>query len=122
MTLDALTKMTLTSTRHVRGRALTPGEIEHASDAAFYPSVYGESLTKIMRDQSASHPQDKIPIILPFLANAILQLNGQEAEGIFRIPGDGDVVSELKSRMDRGHYHFVSFATGSQISIGRKVD
>lgn len=64
-----------------------------------------------MRDQSASHPTDKIPVILPFLANVILQLNGLESEGIFRIPGDGDVVAELKSRMDRGHYHFVSFTS-----------
>ncbi|WWC92229.1 uncharacterized protein L201_007183 [Kwoniella dendrophila CBS 6074] len=87
-----------------RGKALTVGEIEHASDAAFYPSVYGESLDRIMELQKRAYPTLKVPVILPFLADGILALGGLQAEGIFRVPGDGDSVNELKSRMDRGHY------------------
>jgi len=109
-----------------RGKALTVGEIEQASvgqclypkaiqgsiadctkDAAFYPSVYGESLEKIMQLQARSYPDAKVPIILPFLADGILALGGTYSEGIFRVPGDADTVSELKSRMDRGHYQLV---------------
>ena len=45
-----------------------------------------------------------MPIILPFLADGILALGGTKSEGIFRVPGDGDSVSELKLRIDRGYY------------------
>ena len=41
---------------------------------------------------------------MPFLADGILALGGPKAEGIFRVPGDGDSVSELKLRIDRGYY------------------
>jgi hypothetical protein len=57
--------------------------------------------------QKRSYPSLKVPVILPFLADGILALGGTKSEGIFRIPGDSDSVSELKSRMDRGHYQLV---------------
>nr|KIR48337.1 hypothetical protein I312_02181 [Cryptococcus bacillisporus CA1280] len=100
-----MTKIETFSAIGRRAKRLTVGEIEHASDAAFYPSVYGESLVRIMNLQKTSYPQLKIPVILTFLADGILALGGTRSEGIFRIPGDGDGASQLKSRMDRGHYH-----------------
>ena len=57
--------------------------------------------------QASTYPDLKVPVILPFLADGILALGGPQAEGIFRVPGDADSVSELKSRMDRGHYVLV---------------
>jgi hypothetical protein len=60
--------------------------------------------------QSQSYPEAKVPVILPFLADGILALEGTYSEGIFRVPGDADSVSELKSRMDRGIYQLVSLA------------
>ena len=45
-----------------------------------------------------------MPVVLPFLADGILALGGLKAEGIFRVPGDGDLVGELKLRIDRGYY------------------
>ena len=45
-----------------------------------------------------------MPIILPFLADGILALGGTKSEGIFRVPGDGDLVSGSKLRIDRGYY------------------
>ncbi len=45
-----------------------------------------------------------MPIILPFLADGILALGGTKHEGIFRVPGDGDLVSDLKLRIDKGYY------------------
>ncbi|WVQ70683.1 hypothetical protein IAR50_000205 [Cryptococcus sp. DSM 104548] len=99
-----MAKIETLSTKGGRAKSLTVGEIEHASDAAFYPSIYGESLTRIMDLQKKSYPQLKVPVVLPFLADGILALGGMESEGVFRVPGDGDCVAELKSRMDRGHY------------------
>lgn len=45
-----------------------------------------------------------MPIIIPFLSDGILALGGTKQEGIFRVPGDGDLVSDLKLRIDRGYY------------------
>lgn len=88
-----------------RGKAPSLSEIETASDAAFNPSTFGESLGAIIRLQARNYPEQKVPIILPFLANGILALGGPKAEGIFRVPGDGDSISELKLRIDRGYYN-----------------
>ena len=84
-----------------------PDVLIFLQDAAFYPSVYGESLKRIMELQNRSYPNSKVPVILPFLADGILALGGTQSEGIFRVPGDADSVSELKSRMDRGRYQLV---------------
>jgi hypothetical protein len=61
-------------------------------------------LDAIFRLQERNYPEQKVPIILPFLADGILALGGTKSEGIFRVPGDGDSVSELKLRIDRGFY------------------
>ncbi|KAF7362103.1 Rho GTPase-activating protein 39 isoform 2 [Mycena venus] len=87
-----------------RGRPPTAAEIETASDAAFNPSTFGESLDAIFRLQERTYPSQRVPIILPFLADGILALGGSKSEGIFRVPGDGDSVSELKLRIDKGYY------------------
>ncbi|KAH9830765.1 uncharacterized protein C8Q71DRAFT_716454 [Rhodofomes roseus] len=87
-----------------RGKPPTTAEIETASDAAFHPSIFGESLDTVFRLQERSYPHMKVPIILPFLADGILALGGTKTEGIFRIPGDGDSVSELKLRIEKGYY------------------
>jgi hypothetical protein len=57
-----------------------------------------------MRLQERNYPHQKVPIILPFLADGILALGGARSEGIFRVPGDGDSVSALKLKIDRGYY------------------
>ncbi|KIP02863.1 hypothetical protein PHLGIDRAFT_122081 [Phlebiopsis gigantea 11061_1 CR5-6] len=92
-----------------RGKPPTVAEIEAASDAAFHPSIFGESLDAIFRLQERNYPEQKVPIILPFLADGILALGGTKAEGIFRVPGDGDLVSELKLRLDQGYYTLDGF-------------
>ncbi|KAI5825299.1 hypothetical protein K523DRAFT_356116 [Schizophyllum commune Tattone D] len=99
-----LRRLAVISKKGPRGKAPTVTEIETASDAAFNPSTFGESLDAIYRLQERNYPQAKVPIILPFLADGILALGGTKHEGIFRVPGDGDIVSELKLRIDRGFY------------------
>ncbi|KAI5994640.1 hypothetical protein EDC04DRAFT_2910443 [Pisolithus marmoratus] len=79
-------------------------EIETAADAAFNPSTFGESLDATLRLQERNYPNEKIPVILPFHADGILAPGGMKCEGIFRVPGDSDLVSRLKLRIDRGYY------------------
>ncbi|KAG8685589.1 hypothetical protein FRC09_014658, partial [Ceratobasidium sp. 395] len=88
-----------------RGKPPTAQEITNASDSAFNPSTFGESLSAIMRLQERTYASSKVPIILPFLADGILALGGTKSEGIFRIPGDGDAVSDLRVRIDKGFYN-----------------
>lgn len=104
LTSVCLTRLDTWSQKGGRGRVLSTAEIEHASDAAFYPSVYGQTLETIMQRQEGAYPELRIPIILPFLADGILALGGTESEGIFRVPGDNDVILHLKARIDRGQY------------------
>lgn len=99
-----LRRLAFISKKGPRGKPPTIAEIETASDAAFHPSTFGESLDAIIRLQERNYPQQKVPIVLPFLADGILALGGTKSEGIFRVPGDGDSVSELKLRIDRGYY------------------
>ncbi|KAI0074739.1 hypothetical protein K474DRAFT_1709623 [Panus rudis PR-1116 ss-1] len=92
-----------------RGKPPTLPEIETASDAAFHPSIFGETLDVIFRLQERTYPHLKVPIILPFLADGILALGGTKSEGIFRVPGDADAVSDLKLRIDKGYYTLDGF-------------
>lgn len=99
-----LRRLAYISKKGPRGKPPSTSEIEVASDAAFNPSIFGESLDIIFRLQQRTYPQAKVPIILPFLADGILALGGTKSEGIFRVPGDGDSVAELKLRLDQGYY------------------
>lgn len=56
--------------------------------------MFGESLDTIMEQQTKGSDL-KIPKIVIFLTNAVHELNGQSSEGIFRVPGDADAVTEL---------------------------
>ena len=64
-----------------------------------------------MRAQEEQFPDVPLPRVLPFLADAILSMNGCKTEGIFRVPGDADAVTDLKCRLEKGHYD-VSGITG----------
>lgn len=104
MAKHCLRRLAIIAKKGPRGKPPGAQEIETASDAAFNPSTFGESLDAIIRLQERNYPQQKVPIILPFLADGMLALDGTKSEGIFRVPGDGDAVSELKLRIDRGYY------------------
>ncbi|KLO06857.1 Rho GTPase activation protein [Schizopora paradoxa] len=100
-----LQRLSIIARKGPRGKPPTTGEIATASDAAFNPSTFGESLDAVIRLQERTYSHLQIPIILPFLADGILALGGTKSEGIFRIPGDGDSVSELKIRIEQGFYN-----------------
>lgn len=109
VTVATLAKYAVTRLKRVckvgpRGKVLTAAEIDRAKEAAFKPSVFGECLEDIMKVQREKYPDLCLPRILPFLAESILKLDGQKAEGIFRVPGDADEVTELKVRLENGRY------------------
>lgn len=57
-----------------------------------------------MAAELARDPSATVPRILTFLTESILSLQGQRSEGIFRVPGDAECVTELKIRVERGNY------------------
>ncbi|KAJ3073741.1 hypothetical protein HDU98_000804 [Podochytrium sp. JEL0797] len=87
-----------------RGKTPMIQEIERQQEAPFRASLFGETLEEIMAVQALENPKDSagrklaLPRILLFLTDAILSLNGCQTEGIFRVPGDIDLVNgkELK--------------------------
>lgn len=50
-----------------------------------------------MELQSSLDSKLQIPQIVPFLAETVRATNGQLSEGIFRVPGDADAVTDLVS-------------------------
>lgn len=105
MSKYCLGKLRVIAKKGPRGKAPSSQEIEIAQDAAFNPSTFGESLSSVFQLQQRTYPSERIPIILPFLADGILALGGMKAEGIFRVPGEGDTVADLRLRIDRGFYN-----------------
>ncbi|KAJ3129235.1 hypothetical protein HK100_008764 [Physocladia obscura] len=93
-----------------RGKTPMIQEIERAQEAPFRASLFGETLEDVMAVQAKENPKDSagrklaLPRILLFLTDAILTLNGCKTEGIFRVPGDIDMVNELRIRLERGKY------------------
>ncbi|KAJ1336502.1 hypothetical protein BSLG_007286 [Batrachochytrium salamandrivorans] len=87
-----------------RGRTMTHAEINQVLEAPFKNSVFGDSLDNIMERQMKLQPSLDLPRILLFLSDAILSLNGCQTEGIFRVPGDAEAVSDLRCRIDKDEY------------------
>ncbi|KAG0182253.1 hypothetical protein DFQ29_005136 [Apophysomyces sp. BC1021] len=103
MSRHVSTKLKRICVRGAKGKVLTAAEIERAKATPFKPSVFGESLDFIMSLQNGQGGA-KIPRIVPFLADAVHQMNGQRSEGIFRVPGDADAVTDLRVRIENGNY------------------
>lgn len=50
----------------------------------FNPSMFGNSLPDVMEIQRDKYPKSRLPWIQTTLSNMILELHGDETEGIFR--------------------------------------
>jgi len=57
-----------------------------------------------MELQAEQHPEAKLPLILTTLSDAIFRLNGHKLEGIFRVPGDTEMVQHLRVLIDSNDY------------------
>ncbi|KAJ3054221.1 hypothetical protein HK097_002390 [Rhizophlyctis rosea] len=89
-----------------RGKTPTAQEIERAQEAPFSQNLFGETLEDIMKMELEINPNAEMPRIMKFLADAILHLNGARTEGIFRVPGDADMVTDLRCRIEKGVYDY----------------
>ncbi|KAI9478502.1 MAG: Rho GTPase activation protein [Benjaminiella poitrasii] len=105
MSQHVSTKLTRVCIRGAKGKVLTSAEIQRAKEAPFKPSVFGESLSFIMELQrKTGNTTLQIPQIVPFLTTAVRKTNGKHSEGIFRVPGDADAVTDLRVRIENGNY------------------
>ncbi|KAJ6661015.1 hypothetical protein lerEdw1_016816 [Lerista edwardsae] len=82
-------------------RKPTIEEITHAKNAIVTPSLFGSSLEEIMLRQQDMYPDNKLPWVQTQLSQQVLELGGEQTEGIFRIPGDIDEVNALKLQVDQ---------------------
>ncbi|KAI8997075.1 hypothetical protein BDB01DRAFT_769721 [Pilobolus umbonatus] len=103
MSQHVSTKLKRICARGAKGKVLTAAEINRAKEAPFKPSVFGESLEFIMSLQTDK--QLFIPQIVPFLANTIRETHGELSEGIFRVSGDADAVTDLRVRIENEQYN-----------------
>ncbi|XP_022242043.1 uncharacterized protein LOC106459788 isoform X1 [Limulus polyphemus] len=76
-------------------------EIEQSRIQIFRPSMFGNTLEEVMALQKDRCPSRSLPWIQTTLSESVLQLNGAQTEGIFRVPGDIDEVNAMKLRMDQ---------------------
>ncbi|XP_061635814.1 rho GTPase-activating protein 39 isoform X2 [Phyllopteryx taeniolatus] len=76
-------------------------EIQHARNAIFSPSMFGSSLEEVMALQRERYPDHQLPWVQTRLSEEVLGLNGDQTEGIFRVPGDIDEVNALKLQVDQ---------------------
>lgn len=87
-------------------RGILPSKelIESIIGLPFSHQVFGVTLSEVMIHPENQDPSQLYPRILSFLAEGILKLNGQNTEGIFRIPGDHEQVQKLRLRIEKGEY------------------
>ncbi|XP_031759883.1 rho GTPase-activating protein 39 isoform X2 [Xenopus tropicalis] len=76
-------------------------EIRHARNAVFSPSMFSSTLQEIMSMQKDKYPDRQLPWVQTRLSEEVLALNGDQTEGIFRVPGDIDEVNALKLQVDQ---------------------
>lgn len=88
------------SKRGSRAKQLTLVEIARAQEAAFRPSVFEATLERLMGRQMAAGGEWaawRVPRLMVFLKESVINLGGLLTEGIFRISGDLGAVAELVS-------------------------
>ncbi|KAF9439153.1 hypothetical protein BGZ76_010746 [Entomortierella beljakovae] len=95
------------SKRGARAKQLSLVEIARAQEAAFRPSVFEATLERLMGRQMAEGGEWaawRVPRLMVFLKESVINLGGLKTEGIFRISGDLGAVAELRARIELGNY------------------
>jgi len=59
-----------------------------------------------METQKEFAPKEDLPLVMTTLVKKVIELNGQRTEGIFRVPGDSEMVMALKIRIENGIYEW----------------
>ena len=79
-------------------------EIEHLIATSFESYMFEIPLSKVIENQMEEFPDLDIPVILPQITRLIVRLGGFRTEGIFRIPGDVDLVHQMKLQVESGNF------------------
>ncbi|TSL47591.1 Rho GTPase-activating protein 39 [Bagarius yarrelli] len=88
--------------RKLQKAALTGAKkVAYARNAIFNLSMFGSSLEEVMAIQKERYPDRQLPWVQTRLSEEVLGLNGDQTEGIFRVPGDIDEVNALKLQVDQ---------------------
>jgi hypothetical protein len=89
--------------------------------APFETSIFGSRLEDIFENQHKKingpppvpvlytqiyqqPPPTPLPYVLTVLSDAVAACNGHATEGIFRVPGDGDAITNLRLQIESGDY------------------
>jgi len=88
-----------------RGRVATLQEIRSARESPFVSTVFGVSLDEIMELQAEKYPDEKLPMVVKVLIEKIRNLDGYRCEGIFRVPGDTELVQVMRIEIDNMEYN-----------------
>ena len=97
----SLRRLDLIVQKGPRGRPPPLAEIDAATRGAAVARVFGEPLAG-----------ERVPRVLSFLAQALLDHDALASEFVFRAPGDGEVVAELRCRIDGGTYDLDGLEVG----------
>jgi Rho GTPase-activating protein 39 len=66
--------------------------------------VFGSSLDELMLAQKMVHPVELLPLPLTSLCAAVLEADGAQSEGIFRVAPSTEKVAALKRILERADY------------------
>lgn len=66
--------------------------------------MFANTLEEVMELQREIFPDRKIPWIQRTLSEQILEMQGKQTEGIFRVPADADEVMCLKAYVDKWEF------------------
>lgn len=87
-----------------RGRVPGLAELKGLVDAPFKQAIFGSTLEEVMEIQKVIDQTLELPLVLTVLCKCVLDLKGDETEGIFRVPGDTAQVTALKIAIESGDY------------------
>ncbi|KAJ2065672.1 hypothetical protein GGI17_000216 [Coemansia sp. S146] len=89
-----------------RTSELSAKELRLALTVPSRPLVFGGSLDEIMADPELINRHTGLPRVLEQLTGSIRALGGDSTEGLFRVPGDTDVVSLARLQIEAGQPDF----------------
>ncbi|PWY99360.1 MyTH4-domain-containing protein [Testicularia cyperi] len=116
MATHCLSRLKMIAQSGARTQTPLAEEIVVASRAAFLPCVFGKTLNEVMQVQVVLSPGRNLPKVLVFLCESILANGGPRTEGVFRMAGQIELVTELRCRIDCGNY-----SVGMAAALSRKA-
>ena len=66
--------------------------------------LFGVSLEQLLEQQKATMPELRVPAVVAFLADTIIQLDGQSTENVFRASGSLSSIEKEKAKINAGEF------------------